>query len=258
MYMQPAIVDFTSYKELITEALNKINASSALSNQKAILIKPNLIQSSPHPVTTPVECCEAIVLYIRNRTTSSANIIIAEGCGAMGYDTEKVFSDLGYCKLSERLNIPLVNLNTTKTVKLTNSNCQIFKEFHMPEIAMNHYIISVPVLKAHSLAMITGSLKNMMGFAPPKYYQTKGHWKKAAFHQNMHESIKELNLYRKADLTILDARTGLSEYHLGGKECSPPVNKIIAGYDPYEVDRLAANLLGMDWRDIPHLINEKS
>ena len=249
--MKISVTEFVSYRESIREALDNINAGKTLSLQTNVLIKPNLINSSPPPITTPVECVEAVIHYIRSY--ANANIIIAEGCGASDYDTEKVFCDLGYVELSESLNVPLINLNTEKTILLKNEKCRFFKEFHMPEIAMNHFIISVPVLKAHSLAIITGSLKNMMGFAPPRYYQAGGHWKKSLFHQRMHESIEDLNIYRHADLTIMDASIGLPEYHLGGRECDPPLNKIIAGYDPLETDRIGAGLLGLNWEDIPHL-----
>ena len=249
--MKISVTEFVSYRESIREALDNINAGKTLSLQTNVLIKPNLINSSPPPITTPVECVEVVIHYIRSYT--NANIIIAEGCGASDYDTEKVFCDLGYVELSESLNVPLINLNTEKTILLKNEKCRFFKEFHMPEIAMNHFIISVPVLKAHSLAIITGSLKNMMGFAPPRYYQAGGHWKKSLFHQRMHESIEDLNIYRHADLTIMDASIGLPEYHLGGRECDPPLNKIIAGYDPLEIDRIGAGLLGLNWEDIPHL-----
>ena len=49
---------------------------------------------------------------------------------------------------------------------------------------------------------------------------------------------------------------GLAEFHLGGRHCSPPVKKIIAGFSPLEVDRQAAKLLGLDWKKIPHLAKE--
>ncbi len=69
----------------------------------------------------------------------------------------------------------------------------------------------------------------------------------------MHQSILDLNKYRTPDLTLLDASTGMAEYHLGGPQCEPPVNKILAGFNPVEVDRKAAELLGLDWKTIPHL-----
>ncbi|MCU0822728.1 MAG: DUF362 domain-containing protein [Spirochaetes bacterium] len=246
-----SIIKYSSYKKSVAGALGAIDAGFILSDKKAILIKPNLINSSPPPVTTPVECVEAIVLYIRSH--SKAEIVIAEGSGAMNCGTDTVFAELGYKSLSERLSVPLVDLNNSETVLLENSACRVFKEFHMPAIAMDHYIISVPVLKAHSLADITGSMKNMVGFAPPEFYQTGGHWKKSAFHNRMHESITELNSYRTPDLTVMDATIGLPDYHLGGRECRPHINKIIAGYNAKEVDRISAGLLGLNWKEIPHL-----
>ena len=149
-----------------------------------------------------------------------------------------------------------MDLNEAPTVRLQNAECRVFPEFHMPQIIMDSFLLSVPVLKAHSLSDITGTLKNMVGVAPPEHYQRGGYWKKSAFHARMHESILDLNRYRSPDLTVLDASVGLAEYHLGGPECDPPVNRIVAGFDPWGVDRLAAELLGMDWKTIPHLASQ--
>ncbi len=69
----------------------------------------------------------------------------------------------------------------------------------------------------------------------------------------MHESIFELNRYRRPDLNIIDARVGLADYHLGGATCNPPVGKLVAGFDPVAVDAEGAALLGFDWRSIDHI-----
>ena len=53
--------------------------------------------------------------------------------------------------------------------------------------------------------------------------------------------------------TIMDASIGLADYHLGGACCSPPVNKILAGFDPVEIDRMAAGFLNLNWKHIRHL-----
>lgn len=58
----------------------------------------------------------------------------------------------------------------------------VHKEMYLPQLIETHFIISVPVLKAHSLAEITGSMKNMMGLLPPKHYKGKyGIWNKSIF-----------------------------------------------------------------------------
>lgn len=127
----------------------------------------------------------------------------------------------------------------------------------LPEILFSHWLISVPVLKAHSLSMITGTLKNMVGVVPPRHYAGReGIWNKASLHRDLHQAIVDLNRYRCPDLTVMDASVGLASFHLGGPECAPPVGRILAGTDPLHLDRRAAELLALDWRDIPHLRGE--
>lgn len=249
--MSISIVSYTTWRESITAALDGIGAREILARQQRILIKPNLVNDSPHPVTTAPACCEALLLYIRE--CSTAEVVIAEGCGDAVLETGEVFANLGYEALSRRWNVPLVDLNTASLRRLTNPECRVFPEIYLPEIAFTHFIISVPVLKAHSLSDITGALKNMIGFAPPKHYSGRfGTWKKAMFHEDMHTAIKELNGYRTPDLAVMDASVGLA-FHLGGPTCKPPVGRLIAGVDPLEVDRAAAGFLKLDWRKIGHL-----
>ncbi|MFA5859713.1 MAG: DUF362 domain-containing protein [Elusimicrobiota bacterium] len=249
------VLGFKSYEVTVVEALDKIGAGEVIAKQKRVIIKPNLVTDLPPPVTTPPELCEVIVNYVR-KVAPNTEVVIAEGCGEADGGTEDVFKSLGYTELAKKLGVPLIDLNLAPLIKLSLPGNKVFREFYIPEIAMDSYIISVPMLKAHSLSVFTGSMKNMMGFAPPKYYQAGGHWKKSMFHNRMQEAILDLNRYRKADLTVFDATIGLEEYHLGGKECYPRINKILAGYDPQEVDRAAAKLLGINWQKVMHL-NEK-
>ena len=247
-----AQIEFISYPESVPKALDAIGAGEVLKEQTAILIKPNLINASPFPITTAPECVEAVIEYVRS--CSKAVIVIGEGCGDSNLETSEVFDRLGYRELAQRQAVELVDLNHAPLVKLEDKDCPVFQEMYLPEIALSHYLFSVPVLKAHSFSQLTGTLKNMIGLAPPKYYSGQfGTWKKAVFHGQMHQSITDLNKYRTPDLTLMDATIGMPNYHLGGAHCDPPLNKLIAGFDPVKVDRRSAALLGLEWRGIAHL-----
>ena len=247
-----AEIEFVSYQQSVPRALDAIGAAAALKEQTAVLIKPNLINASPFPITTPVECVEAVILYVRS--CSQATIVVGEGCGDSTLETDEVFDRLGYRELARRQAVELVDLNHAPLIRLENGDCPVFREMYLPEIAMSHYLISVPVLKAHSFSEITGTLKNMIGLAPPKHYSGQyGSWKKAVFHGKMHQSIVDLNKYRTPDLSLMDATVGMPDFHLGGPHCDPPINKLVAGFDPLAVDRRSAELLGLDWRSIAHL-----
>ncbi len=226
--------------------------ATALAGQGRVMVKPNLVNATAPPVTTPLECVEAVVRYVRDHC--EAEVVIAEGSGDALRETPEIFRDLGYEDLAMRLGVALLDLNHAPLVRLERPDCHVFPVMHLPRAAMESFLISVPVLKRHSLAGMTGSLKNMMGLAPPSHYSgADGYWKKAVFHNRMQDSVADLARYRAPDFTLMDASVGLSEFHLGGAECDPPLNTILAGFDPFAVDRAGAELLGLDWRGVGHL-----
>lgn len=250
---QVSQVEHTCYAQSVAQALDELQAAKALAGQNRVLLKPNLINDSPFPVTTHQDFCAAVIEYIQ--ACSDCELIIAEGCGDPGLETWEVFQALGYTKICSRFQVQLLDLNQEQDLlRLQNPKCEVLPEVYLPRIAFDSYIISLPVLKAHSLAKITGSLKNMLGFAPPKHYSGKhGSWKKAFFHGDMQKSLQELNSYLLPDLSLMDASLGLARQHLGGPVCSPAVNRILGSYDAYCLDQEAAGLLGLDPKSIKHL-----
>ncbi|MFW5957717.1 MAG: DUF362 domain-containing protein [Desulfosalsimonas sp.] len=249
--MSAEIIEFETYADSVPEILEKISAGRIIAEQEKILLKPNLVTDSPYPVTTSPLCCGAVIDHVRS-CNPGAGIIIAEGTGDPKLRDMKIFDALGYTKLAQQKGVGLIDLNEEPTVRLENPQCKRFPEFYMPEIAMSCFIISLPVLKVHTLSDFTGTMKNMMGFAPPSHYSGGG-WNKAAFHRGLQEAIYDLNRYRCADLSLMDAAVGMADSHLGGRKCDPPAGKLVAGYDPVAVDRICAELLGLDWKKIGHL-----
>jgi len=245
------IVDFTSYAETIPRLLEAIGAAEILAGRRRILIKPNLVNASPFPVTLPVEACAALIAAFRR--WCDAEIVVAEGCGELHLTTSEVFARHGYERMAAELDVELVDLNEAELVELNNPACRVFPTFMMPKIILESYLVSAAVLKAHSLAGVTLTMKNLIGCAPPAYYQQDGHWKKAAFHRQMQTSIFELNRYRQPDLAFIDASLGMAEHHLRGAACDPPVGKLVAGSDPVAVDAAGAGLLGVAWQQIGHI-----
>jgi len=244
------IVDFCSYEESVPALMGLLGAAQTLGEQKRVVIKPNLVNTSPPPITTPVQLVAAIADYVKS--VSNAEIVIAEGCGAPLYNTHRPFRKLGYSDLAKSNGMILVDLNDADTMELFDHRCRVFPRFMMPRLLMDSFLISVPVLKKHFLAKVTLTMKNMLGCAPPDHYGGFI-WKKSRFHKSLHRSIFEMNLYRTPDLTILDASVGLACHHLGGPRCRPHVGKLVGGFDPVAVDAYGAELLEVDWRNVEHI-----
>lgn len=231
--------------------LDAAHLDEAAEGVECVLIKPNLVEAVPPPVTTPVDLVARLVDYLQGVT--SAEIIIAEGTGALHYDTWWPFEKLGYMALAEEKGVKLVDLNTETCRKISMPSCRRWPAMFLPEIALDSFIISVPVLKVHTLADVTLTMKNMMGLAPPEHYRQGQSWKKSAFHKGIQEAVADLNRYRSPDFTLLDASVGMAEAHLYGAYCDPPVGIVAAGYDPVAMDAYGATLLEKDWRDIGHI-----
>jgi uncharacterized protein (DUF362 family) len=243
---QVAKVKFTDYQASVSKALDLINAPAVLPQQGLIIIKPNLTNSSPPPVTTSVNAAEAVYNYCKIRT--KAQIVIADGCGSGA--TPQVFEKLGYTGLAGRYGIELIDLNDGETITLKNDKAMLLKEFHMPKIVRDAFIISLPVLKDHSFTKTTIAMKNMFGLASAKFYS--GSWNKSKLHSpSTDKSVVDVCLYKKPDLSIVDASIALKGMHLSGRY--DKMGLILAGFDPVAVDTVGSKLLGHNPRKLPYL-----
>lgn len=246
------LAKFTGWHQ-VGPLLARAGLDRALANVGRVLIKPNLVADQPPPMTTPVELVAAIVKFV-HQAHPGLEIIIGDGCGSLKYSTEHVFARQGYTAMAAASGVTLLDLNVALPLRhLVNPQCRRWPEMYLPEIMFDSFVISVPVLKAHSMAGVTLTMKNMMGAAPPDHYQQNGHWKKAAFHENIQEAIFDLNQYRTPDFTVLDATVGMPEAHLWGPVCQPAKDRLLAGFDPVAIDACGAGLLGLDWRQIGHI-----
>lgn len=228
------------------------NLAARLANVDHILLKPNLVSTQPPPVTTPVALIEALIIDLQKRVPR-CRITIAEGTGAIDHDTFHCFHALGYGEMAARLGVELLDLNTEPLVCKKRKDCPRLPEVYLPALLDEVFLLSVPVLKAHSMAGVTLTMKNMMGCAPPSHYRLGNSWGKSALHEQLDQAIVDLNRYRKPDFTVLDCTIGMVEAHLWGKRCNPPLGLLAASADPVAIDSYGTGLLGRDWRVIDHI-----
>jgi len=241
-----AKVKFVDYKGSIAKALDLIAADAQLPQQGLIIIKPNLTNSSPPPVTTSAAAVEAVYHYCKAHT--KAEIAIGEGCGTGR--TPDVFTALGYTELAGKYGLKLIDFNQAETIILENNNALQLKRFHMPCIVKQAFIISLPVLKDHSFTKTTISMKNMFGIAPGKYYA--GSWNKSKLHSpSTDKSVVDVCLYKKPDLSVVDASVALKGMHLAGKH--KKIGLILAGFDSVAVDTVGSELLGHNPKRLEYL-----
>ncbi len=241
-----AKIKFTSYAESAGRALDEIGAGGKLPQDGLIIIKPNLTNADRPPVTTNVGIAEAVFRYCREKTT--AEIAIGEGCGKG--KTEDALKANGYTELASRYGLRLLDFNAEKAVKLRRKDALQLKELYIPEIVIDAFVISVPVLKDHCFTTTTIAMKNMFGIVPAPYY--RGSWNKSKLHSpSTHKSVVDVCLYKKPGLSIVDASVALTGMHLSGIE--KKIGLILASFDPVAVDVEGSRLLGHDPDRIEYL-----
>ena len=69
--------------------------------------------------------------------------------------------------MSERYNVPLINLNREREIRLRVSNGNSLKEINVAKIVLDRSVINVPKMKTHRLAEVSLAMKNMMGCILP-------------------------------------------------------------------------------------------
>ncbi len=148
-------VRFTDHARSIPKALILIGAPDRLPADGLIIIKPNLTNVDKPPVTTDVAAAKAVYRYCRTHT--GVEIAIGEGCGS-GV-TQDAFEANGYAELARKYGIRLIDFNREPAVKLERPDALQLKEFYLPEVARDAFIVSLPVLKDHSFTRTTIAMK---------------------------------------------------------------------------------------------------
>ncbi len=227
-------------KQLTLQILHDIEAQEGLTSADKILIKPNYVNAS-HPstgITTSPEILEGIIIYLTEHGFNDITI----GEGGIPNKTEKAFDIAGTRKLAEKYQLKLVNLNKDERIKVKRPNALALKEVDIARTALDStYIISVPKLKVHSLALITGGMKNMMGAIIPK----------DIMHDQIAEKIVDLASILTPKLTIVDGIIGAEKNETKGNPVK--MDLVIAGKDVVAVDTICTSVMGIDPKNVRHI-----
>jgi len=239
-------IKFSNYEKSIPELLDSLNFGRNVAKEEKIILKPNLTCFKEFPTTTHPKFVEEIIKYIR-KYNQKAKIIIAEGSG--GDPTEKCFQELEYGVLSEKYNIPLINLNTAETLRIEKPEFKKFDFIDYPKLLLDGFLISLPVLKEHIEATVTISLKNMLGCYPSKHPHKD--WKAEMHKWHIDYSIHDIIVCQYPDFAICDASVGQMKNEIHG--IPKEFNLLLAG-EPLELDKRGAVILGHNWEKIRHLV----
>lgn len=236
------IITYGSDASAMTRALlDAIDIEHLITDTKAtIVLKPNLVVAvTPEGgATTHPEIVIAIIEHLKGR--GYRNITIAESAW-IGDSTERGFAVNRYHEISERYDVPLIDVKKDRYV--TKSAGGITMEVSKTVLECD-FLINLPVLKGHCQTAMTCALKNMKGCISDR--------SKRQFHtQGLHRPIASLNRVRSADLIIVDSICGDLDFEEGGNPVE--TNRLYAARDSVLSDAFGASLIGFASEDIPYI-----
>jgi uncharacterized protein (DUF362 family) len=270
--VQNATVSLTSgnnRKQNIINALLPLkNAITAGIIGKTILVKPNLVLSDQEAmVLTHPDAIRGVLDFLR--TITDKKIIIGEASG--DGKTATSFTKYGYDALiAEYNNVELLDIISKSSTfdfdnilidgKRTRGSIKVYNEFGDE----NYYVISVPVPKTHSHALVTLGLKNVLMAAPHKIPPPSKNVISLDARYNMHanqysaengrfltENIVTLAHRCMPDLSVIDGFEGCEGDGPTSNGASDAITKVghhvaVASTDAVAADLTFVRLMGID------------
>lgn len=235
-------VGFT--REVMEKFADEINAAGR------ILIKPNIVSHEHYPTTTHPDLLDAILDLLDGR-----DVAVGDGMAVDVVATRTALNKHPLSRVCEKRGVPMLDMHQGGSLKLKSPRKYSFSMSRLPKNF--DYVISLPVLKVHSICTMTGALKNQFG------YFTKG--ERIKMHsrlKDINKAIAEVNAMVPADLFIIDAVTtlvGTNEVRHGGRPSE--LGYMLAGKDPVALDAKGLELLqtvedklwGLEAMDVPYI-----
>jgi uncharacterized protein (DUF362 family) len=223
---------------------SKLKLKKTLNKIKTVMIKPNLRAAGTTDymrcaITNP-DVIKSLALWL---VDLGIDVSIGE-CTPSSYITERALQNSGIKSL-ENKGINILNLNRAPCKKVRINGIAL-KNVEVPKPVLDtEFLISLPVMKTHSLTLVTLSMKNMIGATAPLQPHR-------IHYVGLQQAIADINRILKPDLSIIDATRAMEgSGPVKGREVK--LNTLIGGYDPVAVDSIAARVMGFDPYAIPHI-----
>ena len=254
-----SVVSGTDIEASVRKAIDLIGGiRQVVRPGQTVLIKPNFGVAVPPEtgIVTDPSVIDAVIKICKEADPGS--ILVAES-SVVGFDTTKIFKELGLEKRFRRLGAALVDLDHDDTMEVPVSNGSVLKKIKLFKTAYeSDVVISVPTMKTHILTQVTLGLKNMKGILPDsmKKRMHRIGAKKRVRDFELDHAIADLNSIKPPTFTLIDGFIANEGYKPGTPGIGgTPVdfNTIVAGRDPVAVDTIGAYLMGFEQDEVRHI-----
>lgn len=216
---------------------------------RRVFLKPNMVEYESDKAinTDPRVVAAAAEAMLR---AGAREVVVGEGPGHRR-DIEYLLEGTGLGRVVSDLRLRFVDLNHDDVRKVPlKSRFTALDGVWLPvELLRSDYIVSMPKLKAHHLAGLTVSMKNLFGTVPGAVYG----WPKNLLHfRGIENSVVDLAATVRPHLAIVDGIVAMEgDGPIMGRPRS--FGCIAMGTDLVAVDATCARMIGLDPAKVPYL-----
>ncbi|HUT16546.1 MAG TPA: DUF362 domain-containing protein [Anaerolineae bacterium] len=227
--------------EAVREAMEKAEWRNAIHQGSDVSLKPNLcfdylmpgVQTSPWVLEGVVETIRGYVgrIYVVEADTYTTWV-------ERGVRATRI---LDVCR---RYDLEWINMSKGRFVTVPLADHLVLgNQVEVPEILTRTQLITVPVLKTHCLAGITGAIKNQWGCLRRQ---------RLDYHAVINRALADLNAILKPQFCVMDGTVCLEGR--GPKQGRPRVaDLVMASADNVALDAVAARVIGLHPDCIEHI-----
>ncbi|MBA3886599.1 MAG: DUF362 domain-containing protein [Acidobacteria bacterium] len=216
---------------------------------RRVFLKPNMVEYEPGTIinTDPRVLVGAAIAFQR---AGAAEVIVGEGPGHRR-DSEYLLTSTGLYDHLRENRLRFVDLNHDDVAEVAlGSRFTGLTDLALPvELQRADVIVSMPKLKTHHWAGLTGAMKNLFGTVPGAVYG----WPKNLLHfKGVDNSIIDLTATIRPHLAIVDGVTAMEG---DGPIMGTPrhLGLLAIGRDLVAVDATCARIIGLDPGRMPYL-----
>ncbi|MBI3946626.1 MAG: DUF362 domain-containing protein [Armatimonadetes bacterium] len=216
--------------------------AAILDGRRVAVLKPNFVAGRPGRTgaTTSLDLIAAVAEIVRE---AGAAPVLCESPGTE-FDLEETYAILGIDDFCRRHGIGLVR-DVGEWIEVRPKGARRLRRFRVPAPVAEACLINLPVLKTHVVSGMSVAMKNLMGLLPREDRRTMHTF-------GIHQSIVDLNLGLKPDLSLVDGSVGQDgEGPLYGRPANLGV--LVAGRDSLAVDVVCCRLCDVDPKAVRHL-----
>ena len=227
-------------KEAVERGVGLVGGARMRSGAR-VVIKPNICNAKNPDgmVLTNFDIIESVVALAKKATS---DITIVESDNISG-TAEKRVVESGLMKRIDEWGVKFKNLSRDESEEHEVAGVR----FRLPKTVLEaDYFINLPKMKTEGHVLVTLSMKNLFGVIVEE--------KKNKFHKHLDSLLPYLSKVVRQDLIIAD---GIVCMEGNGPVVGTPkcLDLVVVGTNPVEVDSVCSRIMGIDPREVKHIVN---